>query len=201
MSELEERRKACNLTQEEVAEYLGVTRLSVYRWEAGESKPSYKNRKNLEALLERIENGEKKEDIFRGKVEINEPEEEKEDEEFVYHSEAEKVDLSEADTEAAPFSYMMSFLGDQKHPVNRKQLKIWGLVVCIAVFILSAVNLGMLLSSALEYFTSDDQGNLMELLPLYQLIFVESMIVIASLGGSAILILLLWKGRDQKPKE
>ncbi len=61
---LKERRTACNMTQEFVAEYLGVSRQAVSKWETGAADPSTSNLLALaklygvspEELLKAVEN-------------------------------------------------------------------------------------------------------------------------------------------------
>lgn len=48
---LAERRIAAGLTQDELADAIGVGLQSIRRWEGGESPPSKRNREKLEAVL------------------------------------------------------------------------------------------------------------------------------------------------------
>lgn len=55
MTELEQQRRQHNITQQQIADYLGVTRNTVYRWETGECKPSAENLKRLNELFRSTE--------------------------------------------------------------------------------------------------------------------------------------------------
>lgn len=50
MNEFERERRRHNLTQGQIARFLGVSRNTVYRWETGDSKPSRDKQQKLEEL-------------------------------------------------------------------------------------------------------------------------------------------------------
>ncbi|NQU44864.1 helix-turn-helix domain-containing protein [bacterium] len=49
--EMQRARKALDLTQAEIAEILGVSRMTYYRWKTGESRPPAHMKENLEILI------------------------------------------------------------------------------------------------------------------------------------------------------
>lgn len=53
MTQLEQTRRELNITQQELADFVGVSRYTVYRWETGECEPSKQNKERLQEYFQR----------------------------------------------------------------------------------------------------------------------------------------------------
>lgn len=69
-AEIKALRKTLGLSQERFARTVGVTLVTVRRWEQGHSKPSYLAMGNLEQLKRELESKQLPEDIVPGKGEL-----------------------------------------------------------------------------------------------------------------------------------
>lgn len=53
MTQLEQTRRELNITQQELADFVGVSRYTIYRWETGECEPSEQNKERLQEYFQK----------------------------------------------------------------------------------------------------------------------------------------------------